>query len=174
MFSQRGAVTGPSDGVSPCVSITELDSHGPTEDSSSGLLQFREPPPPPPDPQPPARHSSPSPPRRMYVPRAGPGLCGRGRGHRRGLGRGHMFEDPAVMRIVQGRPSLKVTQSFFVCKPPPPRPTARPLHLTPLPVQGLDSAIVDCGKAMYWNSFEDDVSFHVDRLSSLTLFLLCS
>uniref|UniRef100_A0A3Q3VM31 mRNA decay factor PAT1 domain-containing protein n=1 Tax=Mola mola TaxID=94237 RepID=A0A3Q3VM31_MOLML len=95
----------------------ELDSHGTTEDSSSGgLLQFREPPPPPPDPKPPARHSSPFPPRQMYVPRAGPGQCGRGRGHRRGLGRGQMFEDPAVMRIVQGRPSLKVTQSYFVCE----------------------------------------------------------
>lgn len=26
------------------------------------------------------------------------------------------------------------------------------------PAQGLDSAIVDCGKAMLWSSYEDDVS----------------
>ncbi|XP_029384028.1 protein PAT1 homolog 2 [Echeneis naucrates] len=41
-----------------------------------------------------------------------------------------MFEDPAVMRIVEGRPSLK----------------------------SLDSAIVDCGNAMFHKTFEDDDS----------------
>ncbi|XP_068610816.1 protein PAT1 homolog 2 [Brachionichthys hirsutus] len=44
------------------------------------------------------------------------------------MGRGQMFDDPAVMRIVQGRPSLK----------------------------GLDSAVVDCGNAIYRNAFEND------------------
>ncbi|TKS89845.1 Protein PAT1 -like protein 2 PAT1-like protein 2 [Collichthys lucidus] len=114
----------------------DLDTHGTTEDPSSGLLQFAEPPlspptpPPPPDPKPPSHHSSPSPPRHkpQYVPRTLPWQRGRGRGQRGGLGRGQMFEDPAVMRIVQGRPSLK----------------------------GLDSAIVDCGNTMNQNTFEDD------------------
>uniref|UniRef100_UPI0037E73AAA protein PAT1 homolog 2 n=1 Tax=Semicossyphus pulcher TaxID=241346 RepID=UPI0037E73AAA len=119
----------------------DLDAHGATEDPSTGLLQFGEPPPPsptpplpnsiPPDPKPPSRHSSPSPPRQrpQYLPQALRGRHGRGRGPRGGgLGRGQMFEDPAVMRIVEGRPSLK----------------------------SLDSAIVDCGNAMYRNNFEDD------------------
>ncbi|XP_042364575.1 protein PAT1 homolog 2 isoform X2 [Plectropomus leopardus] len=121
----------------------DLDAHGTTEDPSSGLLQFGELPPPPaptpppplplppPDPKPLSRHSSPSPPRQrpQYLPRAPPGQRCRGRGRRGGLGRGQMFEDPAVMRIVEGRPSLKT----------------------------LDSAIVDCGNAMvYQKTFEDD------------------
>ncbi|KAG7227860.1 hypothetical protein INR49_013654 [Caranx melampygus] len=114
----------------------DLDTNGPTEDPSGGVLQFGEPPPPPatpppPDPRPvPPRHSSPSPPRQrqQYMPRAPAGQRGRGRGNRGGLGRGQMFEDPAVMRIVEGRPSLK----------------------------SLDSAIVDCGNAMFHKTFEDD------------------
>ncbi|XP_033468016.2 protein PAT1 homolog 2 isoform X1 [Epinephelus lanceolatus] len=120
----------------------DLDPHGTTEDPSSNLLQFGEPlptlptptpppPPPLPDPKPSSRHSSPSPPRQrpQYLPRAPPGQRGRGRGQRGGLGRGQMFEDPAVMRIVEGRPSLKT----------------------------LDSAIVDCGNAvMYQRTFEHD------------------
>ncbi|XP_022598057.1 protein PAT1 homolog 2 [Seriola dumerili] len=114
----------------------DLDAHGTTE-HPSGSLQFGEPPappptPPPPDPKPLSPHSSPSPPRQrqQYLPRAPPGQRSRGRGHRGGLGRGQMFEDPAVMRIVEGRPSLK----------------------------SLDSAIVDCGNAMFHKTFEDDVS----------------
>ncbi|GAA6214226.1 protein PAT1 homolog 2 [Lates japonicus] len=119
----------------------DLDAHGTTEDPSETLLNFGEPPPPPPtppptpprppsDPEPPSLRSSPSPPRQrpQYLPRAPPGQRGRGRGQRGGLGRGQMFEDPAVMRIVEGRPSLK----------------------------SLDSAIVDCGNAMYLKTFEDD------------------
>ncbi|XP_059179977.1 protein PAT1 homolog 2 isoform X2 [Centropristis striata] len=113
----------------------DLDANGATEDPGSGLLPFGEPPPPPEpkskaDPKPSSRHSSPSPPRQrpQYLPRAPPGRRGRGRGQRGGLGRGQMFEDPAVMRTVEGRPSLK----------------------------SLDSAIVDCGNAMYQKSFEDD------------------
>uniref|UniRef100_A0A8D0A094 PAT1 homolog 2 n=1 Tax=Sander lucioperca TaxID=283035 RepID=A0A8D0A094_SANLU len=98
----------------------DLDAHKTTQDpSNGGLLQFREPPPPPlttppppPDPKQSSRHSSLSPPRQrpQYLPRAPPGQRGRGRGQRGGLGRGQMFEDPAVMRIVEGRPSLKVMQ----------------------------------------------------------------
>ncbi|KAM9336646.1 protein PAT1 homolog 2 [Symphorus nematophorus] len=109
----------------------DLDANGTTVDPSSSLLQFGEPPPPPPpDPKPASHHSSPSPPRQrpQYLPQAPPGQRGRGRGQRGGLGRGQMFEDPAVMRIVQGQPSLK----------------------------GLDSAIVDCGNAVYRGTFEDD------------------
>ncbi|XP_060884778.1 protein PAT1 homolog 2 isoform X1 [Labrus mixtus] len=119
----------------------DLDAHGATEDPSTGLLQFGEPappssPPPPPDPKPPSCHRSPSPrspsppkQRPQYMPRPLRGRFGRGRGPMGGgLGRGQMFEDPAVMRTVEGRPSLK----------------------------SLDSAIVDCGSAMYHNNLEDD------------------
>ncbi|XP_026171870.1 protein PAT1 homolog 2 [Mastacembelus armatus] len=105
----------------------DLDAHGTTEDTS--LLQFEEPPTLPPEQKPQSPQSSPSPPRQrpQYVPR---GLLGRGRcrGQRGGLGRVQMFEDPAVMRIVEGRPSLK----------------------------SLDSAIVDCGIPMYSKTFDDD------------------
>ncbi|XP_075891619.1 protein PAT1 homolog 2 [Nelusetta ayraudi] len=110
----------------------DLDTQESTDDLCSGLLPFAKPPPtPPPDPKPPlSRQSSHSPPRQRarYQPQAPAEQQGRGRGYRRGLGRGQMFEDPAVIRIVQGRPSLK----------------------------GLDSAIVDCGNAVSWNSREDN------------------
>lgn len=101
-----------------CICVIDLDANGPTEEISGGLLQFGEPPPPPalpppPDPKPvppPVRCPSPPRQRHQYLPRAPAGQRGRGRGHRGGLGRGQMFEDPAVMRIVEGRPSLKVMQ----------------------------------------------------------------
>ncbi|KAM4597600.1 protein PAT1 homolog 2-like [Polymixia lowei] len=48
------------------------------------------------------------------------------KGQRPGKGRAQMFEDPAVMRMVEGRPSLK----------------------------SLDSAIVDCGTALSWASMD--------------------
>ncbi|XP_030019265.1 protein PAT1 homolog 2 [Sphaeramia orbicularis] len=51
------------------------------------------------------------------------------------MGRGQMFEDPAVMRMVAGQPSLK----------------------------SLDSAIVDCGNAMSWNAYEDHWMMHSYR-----------
>lgn len=96
----------------------DLDAHGTAEEPKGARLQFGEPPPPtpppppplPPDPKPPSPRCSPSPPRQtpQYLPRAPPGQRGRGRGQRRGLGRGQMFEDPAVMRTVEGRPTLKV------------------------------------------------------------------
>ncbi|XP_041672562.1 protein PAT1 homolog 2 isoform X2 [Cheilinus undulatus] len=117
----------------------DLDAHGATEDPSTSLLQFGEPPLSSPPPSPPSahplpssRHSPPSPSRQrpQYLPRALRGRYSRGRGPRRGgLGRGQMFEDPAVMRIVEGWPSLK----------------------------SLDSAIVDCGNAMYKNDLKDDL-----------------
>lgn len=117
----------------------DLDAHGVLEDSSTGLLQFGELLPSPslltplqtPENKPPCHHSSPSPPRQRpeYLLRALRGQHGRVRGPRGGrLGRSQMFEDPAVMRIVEGRPSIK----------------------------SLDSAIVDCGNAMYRNNIEDD------------------
>ncbi|CAJ1080417.1 protein PAT1 homolog 2 isoform X2 [Xyrichtys novacula] len=125
----------------------DLDAHGTTEDPSTSLLQFGElppppsspppppppptPPPPPPDPKLPPQHSSPSPPRQRpkYLPRALRGRYGRGQGTKGGgLGMGQLFEDPAVMRIVEGRPSL----------------------------MSLDSAIVDCGNAMDRKNFADD------------------
>ncbi|XP_077407048.1 protein PAT1 homolog 2 [Vanacampus margaritifer] len=106
----------------------DVDAQVTPNGPNSTLLQFsdlppRSPTPPPPDPKPPSHGRSPSPPSRLpyYV------QCGRGRGQRRGLARGHMFEDPAVMRIVEGRPSLK----------------------------SLDSAIVDCGNVMFHHTFED-------------------
>ncbi|XP_068162054.1 protein PAT1 homolog 2 [Antennarius striatus] len=113
-----------------------LDTHKTSEDPNGSILQFGELPPsplpqmPPPDPKPVSHHNLPSPPRQRprYLPRVPPGHRSRGRGQRRGMGRGLIFDDPAVMRIVQGRQSLK----------------------------GLDSAIVDCGHALYRNTFEND------------------
>ncbi|XP_076008400.1 protein PAT1 homolog 2 [Genypterus blacodes] len=123
----------------------ELDAHWTAEEPKGARLEFGgdlppstpTPPPPsppllPPDPKqlstklcsPPAPRQKP-----QYLPRAPVGQRGRGRGPRRGLGRGQMFEDPAVMRIVEGRPSLK----------------------------SLDSAIVDCGSTMAWETFEDEL-----------------
>lgn len=108
----------------------DLDAHGPNKNSS--LLQFVPPPPlsPPSDPKPPPLPSSPPPQRQrtQTVPRALPGRYIKGRGTRGGTGRGQMFEDPAVVRMVEGRPSIK----------------------------SLDSAIVDCGSALYRKQFEND------------------
>ncbi|XP_039862561.1 protein PAT1 homolog 2 isoform X3 [Simochromis diagramma] len=126
----------------------DLDANETTEESSSSL-QFGEAPPSPPPPPPPATppppqpkprsprrapwspRRAPSPPRQkpQYFPRASLRQRGRSRGQRAALGRGQMFEDPAVMRIIEGRPSLK----------------------------SLDSAIVDCGTTMYQRPFEDDM-----------------
>lgn len=97
-----------------CVLIVDLDAHEAPQHSSSGLLLFENAPPSPttpPNPKPPLQPRCPSPPRQRprYPPCAPTAQCvGAGRWQRRGLGRGQMFEDPAVMRIVQGRPSLKV------------------------------------------------------------------
>ncbi|XP_057682665.1 protein PAT1 homolog 2 isoform X1 [Corythoichthys intestinalis] len=97
-----------------------------TADSPNSLLQFQDLPPrpqtPPPELQPSSPPGSPSPPRRIpqYMRR----------GQRRVPGRGQIFEDPAVMRIVEGRPSLK----------------------------SQDSAIVDCGKIMFHPTFDDWVA----------------
>ncbi|XP_019960373.2 protein PAT1 homolog 2 isoform X1 [Paralichthys olivaceus] len=114
----------------------DLDTNETPEGPVGSLLPFGEPPPPPPpspplpDPSPPSHHNSPSPPRQKPrdLPRAPPRQCGRGRGHRGGLNRGQMFEDPAVMRIVEGRPNVKT----------------------------LDSAIVDCGNTVCQEICEDD------------------
>uniref|UniRef100_A0A669CA10 PAT1 homolog 2 n=1 Tax=Oreochromis niloticus TaxID=8128 RepID=A0A669CA10_ORENI len=106
----------------------DLDANGTTEESSSSL-QFGEAlPPPPPPPPPPATppppqpkprspRRAPSPPQQkpQYFPRASLRQRGRSRGQRGALGRGQMFEDPAVMRIIEGRPSLKVTKMNSVC-----------------------------------------------------------
>lgn len=161
----------PSDHILTCICIIDLDTHGTTEDTSSGLLQFGEPPPPtpPPDPKLPSHHSSPSPPRQRprYLPRAPLGQRSRGRGQRRGLGRGQMFEDPAVMRIVQGRPSLKVMEDLFTVRnlqlDSSPHSSLSSLGSITLLFKGLDSAIVDCGNAMYWNTYEGDVSAHFEK-----------
>ncbi|XP_041755557.1 protein PAT1 homolog 2 isoform X1 [Coregonus clupeaformis] len=99
---------------------------GETEgDPTNPLLQFGAQPPAPPA-LPSLSPSSPS-----FSPRARPqlrvqgppGLRGRGRGQRGGQAMAQMFEDPAVVRTVEGRPSL----------------------------QSLDSAIVDVGSVSYWD-----------------------
>ncbi|XP_019734310.1 protein PAT1 homolog 2 isoform X1 [Hippocampus comes] len=102
---------------------TQVTPNGP----NSTLLEFGDlpprPPTPPPNLRPPPPHSLLSPSVRVphYMQRS------RGQGLRRGLGRAHIFEDPAVMRIVECRPSLK----------------------------SLDSAIVDCGNVMVRHPSED-------------------
>uniref|UniRef100_A0A668AW71 PAT1 homolog 2 n=1 Tax=Myripristis murdjan TaxID=586833 RepID=A0A668AW71_9TELE len=101
----------------------DLDANETTGEPRNGLLQFKEPPSPPPlcppspiptsvskPAAPPSSHCT-SPPHRQrphFLPQVPPGQRGRGRGKRGGLRGDQMFEDPAVMRIVEGRPSLKV------------------------------------------------------------------
>ncbi|XP_063748750.1 protein PAT1 homolog 2 isoform X2 [Eleginops maclovinus] len=110
--------------------------HDATDDPSVVVLQFEDPlpppPTPPPEPKPSSRSSPHSPPKQrpQYFLRAPPVQRGRGRGLRGGLGRGQMFEDPAVMRTVEGRPSIKT----------------------------LDSAILDLGNTLSQKTFEDDDS----------------
>uniref|UniRef100_A0A8C7UV78 PAT1 homolog 2 n=1 Tax=Oncorhynchus mykiss TaxID=8022 RepID=A0A8C7UV78_ONCMY len=102
---------------------------GDTEgDPTNPLFQFGEKPP-----APPALPSlSPSSP--PFSPRARPQLrvqgppVRRGRGQRGGQAMAQMFEDPAVVRTVEGRPSL----------------------------QSLDSAIVDVGSVSYWDDLDPD------------------
>ncbi|KAM6897906.1 protein PAT1 homolog 2 [Xenentodon cancila] len=132
----------------------DLDSHELTGDlNGNSSAPFVEPlpkTPSTPDPKPPSPDTAPSPPpthkppspdtvppsppthKPQYLSRYAPPPVrlqrGRGRGWRGGLDRGQMFEDPAVMRIVEGRPSL----------------------------MSLDSAIVDCGYALYRNTSEDE------------------
>ncbi|XP_077482876.1 protein PAT1 homolog 2 isoform X2 [Stigmatopora argus] len=100
----------------------DIDEPVTTDDANNGLLKFRylplQPPTPPPDPRPP-------PPGSPYTPRRAPQYMRRGQ--RRLPGRGLIFEDPAVMTIVEGRPSLK----------------------------SLDSAIVDCGKIVFHPTFDN-------------------
>lgn len=73
-----------------------------------------------------------------------------------------MFEDPAVMRMVEGRPSLKVMQIIHLLSEMwdlTPHLIAACLHFGLfLLFKTLDSAIVDLGNAMYRKTFEDDVS----------------
>lgn len=106
-----------------------MDTQGTNEDTS--LLQFAlpppTPPPPPPDTKPASLPCSPSPPRRQVLQDT-LGRRSRGRGSRGRMGRGQMFEDPAVMRMVEGRPSIK----------------------------SLDSAIVDCGSALYRKPYDEN------------------
>uniref|UniRef100_A0A3P9JF77 Protein PAT1 homolog 2 n=1 Tax=Oryzias latipes TaxID=8090 RepID=A0A3P9JF77_ORYLA len=111
----------------------DMDTNGTSGDGGGGGSSsdpFGEPlpptPSPPPEPKPLLSDANRCSPLRNHLPRAAPFTRSRGRGLRGGLSRGHMFEDPAVMRIVEGRPSL----------------------------MSLDSAIVDCGHAVY-RTFED-------------------
>ncbi|XP_027885445.1 protein PAT1 homolog 2 isoform X1 [Xiphophorus couchianus] len=103
----------------------DLDPRGTTESLADGVVSFEEP-------SPPLRLNPkpPSPPRQkpLYPARVAPWRRGQGSRWRGGLGRGQMFEDPAVIRIVEGRPSL----------------------------MSLDSAIVDCGHAVFRNTAVDD------------------
>ncbi|XP_056153579.1 protein PAT1 homolog 2 [Lampris incognitus] len=98
----------------------DLDGENPGEDPSNGFLQPLLPaptPPPPPSPQ-------------KWRTRAltnGP-LGQRGKVQWAGKGRARMFEDPAVMSIVEGKISLK----------------------------SLDTAIVDCGSAVSGDVFDSD------------------
>ncbi|XP_028332735.1 protein PAT1 homolog 2 [Gouania willdenowi] len=114
---------------------TDMDTDV-TTDKPSSSVQLP-PTPPPSDVQPLPPHRTPPPPRQRLQHQCGfvPGQ--RGRGYRGGQGRGQMFEDPAVIRMVEGRPSLK----------------------------SLDSAIVDCGFAMHRNAFIHNNNDHSYRKS---------
>ncbi|CAG5906886.1 unnamed protein product [Menidia menidia] len=110
----------------------DLDPHV-TTGICNGSIPFGEPMPETPPPAPEPKLTSPlvppsSPSRQRYLPRAAPWQHNRGRGRRGLLGREQIFQDPAVMRIVEGRQSL----------------------------MSLDSAIVDCGHALWRNTFQDD------------------
>ncbi|XP_041829030.1 protein PAT1 homolog 2 [Melanotaenia boesemani] len=109
----------------------DLDPHGTTDNLGSSSIPFGEPLPQTPQPAPPSplrAHFSPLRQNPQCLPQASPWLRSRGRGRRGGPGRQQMFEDPAVMRIVEGRRSL----------------------------MSLDSSIVDCGHALCRNTFEDN------------------
>ncbi|XP_015245302.1 PREDICTED: protein PAT1 homolog 2 [Cyprinodon variegatus] len=117
----------------------DVDPNGTANSLDNGGISFGEPlpstPPPNTDPKPLSPSTSPpSPPRQrpQYLPqypaRAAQWQRIRGPRWRGGLGRGQMFDDPAVMRIVEGRPSL----------------------------MSVDSAIVDCGHAVYRNTSLDN------------------
>ncbi|KAM9425861.1 protein PAT1 homolog 2 [Pholidichthys leucotaenia] len=113
----------------------DLNTNGTTDDACCSLA-FGEPLPsappqtPPPECKPPSPQKvlSTPPQKQQYVPQVASWKWSRGRRQRGRLSRGLMFDDPAVMRTVEGKPSLK----------------------------SLDNAIVECGMAIYQRSFEDD------------------
>lgn len=96
-MNQDEGVNGDNPDIDPTDLLLLSSDISPTPQSS--------PPPPPPPPKSPFTHSSHCPPR--PVPRIWPhtptGRSQRGRG-----GRGQLFDDPAVVKTVKGRPSLKV------------------------------------------------------------------
>ncbi|KAM6951160.1 protein PAT1 homolog 2 [Aplochiton taeniatus] len=107
----------------------DLDAEENYGDPTNSFLQFGgEPPhgPPAPPLSPPLSPISPPLPRHcpLLRPQGPPGFRGRDRGPLGGQSRSNLFDDPAVMRTVEGRPSLK----------------------------SLDSAIVDCGLVSSWNN----------------------
>lgn len=73
-----------------------------------------------------------------------------------------MFEDPAVMRIVEGRPNLKVMKMvYLLSKKLQLRGLASRqlvLILVCFAFKTLDSAIVDCGNTVCHEPFEEDAS----------------
>lgn len=73
-----------------------------------------------------------------------------------------MFEDPAVMRIVEGRPSLMVTN--FLQLQIMAQLVVAVFNLCCLHLKSLDNAIVDCGPQVYRNAFQNNVSANIHRL----------
>ncbi|MCJ8738197.1 hypothetical protein PDJAM_G00032700 [Pangasius djambal] len=98
-----------------------------------------------PSPRPPSPHEpSPPSPKAVIAPQAPAGLSEKSRSRRERVGKGQLLDDPAVMRTVEGPPSLK----------------------------SLDSAIVDCGRSSGWGDLNaNTVSTSDQGVQYLTLHL---
>ncbi|KAI2658652.1 hypothetical protein H4Q32_016764 [Labeo rohita] len=119
-FGLDEATSGDNPDADPMDLLLLCSNNSPTPRSS---------PPPPPPPSPPRRSPSP------HISRSPsrPGSCvwphtPTGRSQRGRAGRGQLFDDPAVVKTVEGRPSLK----------------------------SLDSAIVDCSLSSYWEDLNSN------------------
>uniref|UniRef100_A0A673HDN0 Protein PAT1 homolog 2-like n=1 Tax=Sinocyclocheilus rhinocerous TaxID=307959 RepID=A0A673HDN0_9TELE len=123
-FGLDEATSGDNPAADPMDLLLLCSDNSPTPQSS--------PPPPPISPSPHSSHSPSRPGSRVW-PRTPTGRSQRGR-----AGRGQLFDDPAVVKTVEGRPSLK----------------------------SLDSAIVDCSLSSYWEDLNSNTWMIAPQKSS--------